>query len=582
MNRWTALLAGPAMAISAPAAAQEAVGDWQGTLDLGGQKLRLVFHIARGADGKLTGTLDSLDQGAFGIPLGDIALEANRLIIAVPSVSGAYTAEWDAAARGWRGSWTQGGASLPLALAPGGPPPEQPREPDPLPANWEVPTNAAIEEAIAARIAPRDRQGIVVGVLEPEGRRIVAGGPKDGEPFDGDTLFEIGSISKVFTALILADMANKGEVSLDDPAAKYLPEGATMPERGGKQITLRHLATHTSGLPRLPDNMPYGDLNDPYADYTEALMLDFLRRYQLPRDIGAKHEYSNFAFGLLGYLLGRAAESRYETLLRERITGPLGMNDTAIALSPDQKVRLSQGHDAFMRSAKPWRLPFQEGAGAIRSTARDMLKFAAAALDSDSPIAPAMEIALAERVDTGLPRTEQALGWQVFHPEPDRDVLFHNGGTGGYRSALGLEPSTGTAVLALTNTAAEPPTTDLVLHMLVGSTVAPTPPVPPAPPPPTARVEATLPAAEFDRVVGRYEFSYGLVIDVMRKGDTLWAQRQGAMAGPALQLHAEAPLEFFLRAVDAQLRFITDETGTVIGAVLTANGEAQTGKRVAP
>ncbi len=99
MNRWTALLAGPAMAISAPAAAQEAIGDWQGTLDVGGQKLRLVFHIARGADGKLTGTLDSLDQGAFGIPLGDIALEANRLTIAVPSVSGAYTAEWDAAAR---------------------------------------------------------------------------------------------------------------------------------------------------------------------------------------------------------------------------------------------------------------------------------------------------------------------------------------------------------------------------------------------------------------------------------------------------------------------------------------------------
>src|SRR5690606_33087648 len=106
------------------------------------------------------------------------------------------------------------------------------------------------------RIAPRNGQGIVVGVLEPQGRRIVAGGPEGDEPFDGDTLFEIGSISKVFTALLLADMANKGEVSLDDPAAKYLPAGATMPERGGKQITLADLSTHMSGLPRLPDNMP--------------------------------------------------------------------------------------------------------------------------------------------------------------------------------------------------------------------------------------------------------------------------------------------------------------------------------------
>ena len=577
MNRWTALLAGPAMAISAPAAAQEAIGDWQGTLDVGGQKLRLVFHIARGADGKLTGTLDSLDQGAFGIPLGDIALEANRLTIAVPSVSGAFTAEWDAAARGWRGSWTQGGASLPLALAPGGPPPEEPREPEPLPANWEIPTNAAIEEAIAARIAPRDGQGIVVGVIEPQGRRIVSRGPKDGEPFDGDTLFEIGSISKVFTALILADMANKGEVSLDDPAAKYLPEGATMPERGGEQITLADLSTHMSGLPRLPDNLPFSNPEDPYADYTEALLLDFLSGYELPRDIGESWEYSNLGVGLLGYLLGRAAGSDYETLLRERITGPLGMADTVIALSADQEARLAPGHDVYMRPAQPWHLAAIVGAGGIRSTASDMLKFAAAVLNPDSPLGAAMKTTLSVRRKMGNARNEQALGWLVAHPEPGREVLMHNGGTGGYRSSLVIEPAKETAIVALANSGAEPSTTDLAMHFLVGSPVAPTPPVA-EPPVVPERDEVELPIEELDRVVGQYDFGDGVNI-IKREGGQLVSIREGV---PTLPIYPEAPLSFFFKAINAQYRFTTDEAGNVDGVVFTMPGMERTARKIAP
>src|SRR5690606_17265741 len=186
-------------------------------------------------------------------------------------------------------------------------------------------------------------------------------------------------ISKVFTALLLADMASKGEVSLDDPAEKFLPEGATIPERGGKKITLAHLSTHTSGLPRLADNMPFADPEDPYADYTEAMMLAFLAQYELTRDIGEQWEYSNLGVGLLGYLLGRAAGSDYETLLRERITGPLGMTDTAITLSAEQEARFAPGLDIYMQPARPWHLNVLAGAGGIRSTANDMLEFASAA-----------------------------------------------------------------------------------------------------------------------------------------------------------------------------------------------------------
>ena len=572
MKTLTMVIMGAAMSIATHAAAQDAVGDWSGTLDAGAAKLRIVVHIQHGEGDSLTGTLDSPDQGAFGIPLGAIALEGGRLTFAVPAVSGTYTAEWDEAAKGWRGSWSQSGAALPLALAPGGPPPREAPPPQPLPANWQVPSDADIEALIVSRIAPREGQGIVVGVIEPKGRRIVAGGPAGTAEFDGDSVFEIGSISKVFTALILADMVAKGEVSLDDPAQKYLPVGATMPTRGGKEITLRHLSTHTSGLPRLPDNMPYGDPADPYADYTEQHLLAFLGGYELQRDIGGTPEYSNLGVGLLGYLLSRAAGTDYATLLRERITVPLGMKDTSIMLSADQEARFAQGYDAYMRPAKPWHLSVLAGAGGIRSTANDMLKFAAAALDADSPIGRAMAITLADPVETGNPRTEQALGWIVVHPEPGREVLMHNGGTGGYRSALVIEPAMQTAVVALVNSAVEPSATDL----------ATTPPVPPPPAAPAAREEIALSPAEFDRVVGRYDFGSGVVFEVTREGDGLRAQRQGAVTGPVLPIFAEAPLSFFWRAVDAQVRFTTDESGKVTGAVFTQAGQTLTGKRVEP
>jgi len=322
-----------------------------------------------------------------------------------------------------------------------------------------------------------------------------------------------------------------------------------------------------------------GDPDDPYADYTEALLLQFLAGYELPREIGERADYSNLGVGLLGYLLGRAAGSDYETLLRDRITGPLGMADTAIALSADQQARFAPALDMFVRPVKPWRLSVLAGAGAIRSTANDMLTFAAAALDPDSPIGPAMRTALSVRRPSGNSRVEQALGWQVVHPEPGREVVQHGGGTGGFRTHLALEPSSGRAVVVLANSAAEPSAMDLAVHLLVGSPVAPTPPLPAAPPPPVARTEVTLPAAELDRVVGRYQLLPELILTLERRGERLMAQLTGQ---PAFPIFAEAPLEFFWRVVDAQLRFTADESGKVTGVVLTQNGQQLIGKRVEP
>lgn len=358
---------------------------------------------------------------------------------------------------------------------------DAPPPPAPLPADWSIPADAEIGALIGARIAGRGGEGIVVGVLDASGVRLVARGPAGAAPFDGRTLFEIGSLTKVFTALLLADMAAKGEVALNDPVDKYLPAGATMPERNGRKITLRDLATHSSGLPRLADNMPFADPADPYADYDERLLLGFLARYRLPRDIGSRYEYSNLGFGLLGYLLGRAAHSDYATLVAQRITGPLGMGDTAVVLSAEQQARFAQGRDAALRPAPPWTFAALAGAGALRSTGDDMLKFLAAAIDPNSPIAPGMRLATAERRPMGSPDSEIGLAWIIARPGAGREILFHAGGTGGFRTALALEPARRRAVVVLANAAVEPGADDLALHLLVGTPLLPAGTAPPTP-----------------------------------------------------------------------------------------------------
>ena len=447
---------------------------------------------------------------------------------------------------------------------------------------WRLPANDEIRRLIAERNAPRPGQGIVIGVLEKDSVRIVAGGTGTAATVDANTLFEIGSITKVFTALLLADMVNKHEVSLDDPAAKYLPPGHRMPERNGRSITLRDLATHRSGLPRMADDMQAVYHPDgPFADYDEKRLLAFLDRHEMRRDAGSEWEYSNLGVGLLGYLLGRAVNSDYETLLRTRITGPLGMNDTRITLSPGHTGRLAVPFDAYMRPVKPWDLAILAGAGGIRSTATDMLTFARAASNPTSPIAAAMKTVLAVRTPIQSVRgVEQALGWPV-RTHSGRELLLHDGQTAGFRSMLILEPAAGRAVVALSNSAASPDVVDLAQHVFVGSRVAPTPAVPPPPPTPVARTEVSLPAAELDKVVGRYAFDAGFVIAITRHGEFLYVVREDAPLTSRSQILPEAPLSFFWKAVDAQIRFTTDASGVVTGAIMSADGQQLAARRLA-
>src|SRR5579862_4914214 len=226
------------------------------------------------------------------------------------------------------------------------------------PVDSPVPSDAEIRKILADRIGAENLgSALVVGVIDSKGRRVISYGSlakDDKRPLNGDTIYEIGSMTKVFTSLVLMDMVQKGEIAVTDPVSKYLPATVKVPERNGKKITLQDLSTQSSGLPRMPANFAPKDPANPYADYTPEKMYEFLSGYQLTRDIGAQYEYSNLGVGLLGHALTLRAGSSYEAMVKSRILDPLGMNNTRVTLTPEMKARLAIGHAAALSVVPNW------------------------------------------------------------------------------------------------------------------------------------------------------------------------------------------------------------------------------------
>jgi serine-type D-Ala-D-Ala carboxypeptidase/endopeptidase len=435
------------------------------------------------------------------------------------------------------------------------------------------PSEAEIRQMLVDRIDVQHQSvGIVVGIIGPEGRRMIAYGhldKGDARPLNGDTIFEIGSETKVFTALLLADMVERGEVSLDDPVSKYLPASVKMPERNGRQITLIDLATHTSGLPRLPSNMSSKDPGNPYADYSVDQLYEFLSGYKLTRDIGSQYEYSNLGGGLLGHVLALRAGMSYEALVKSRICVPLGMKSTGITLTPEMKERLAVGHDPATNPAKNWDLPTLAGAGALRSDANDMLTFIAANLDYiKSPLAPAMAAMLKVRRPTGQPGLEIALGWHITTAN-GKEIVWHNGGTGGYRSYMGFDPKARVGVVLLSNAGTPAGVDDIGRHLLDASA--------PLAAPPKEHKQVAVDPKLFDSYVGKYQMTPNFILTVTREGDHLFIQ---ATNQPKFEIYPEGDRDYFLKVVDAQITFITGGKAPATELILHQNGRDQHAKRI--
>jgi len=431
------------------------------------------------------------------------------------------------------------------------------------------PSDTDLMTLIQSRVDEDRAAGIVLGVIEADGTtRIVSYGDAGpyARPLGEKSVFEIGSITKVFTGILLADMVARGEVSLEDPVAKFLPDGITMPSRGGREITLLDLSTHHSGLPRLPANLSPSDAANPYADYTVQQMYDFLSDHELRRDIGSEYEYSNLAVGLLGHVLARVSGESYESLVRERILVPLGMTRSGITLDEDMQDWIANGHDQAGNIVPLWDIPTLAGAGALRSDITDMLVFLAANM---GPAETSLERSMRDshevrkRVNEGM---AVGLNWHVRFVGDER-ILWHNGGTAGFRTFAGFDPNKNVGVVVLTNSAHG--ADDIGFHLInAGLPLAEAP---------VERIEVTVARKIMDAYVGEYELTPDFSIVVTQEEHSLFVQATGQGKNPVF---AESETKFFFKVVDAQISFVTDDSGATVGLILHQNGANQSAKKV--
>lgn len=438
----------------------------------------------------------------------------------------------------------------------------------PPPEPWA--TDDSVRELLTTRIE-RDKRavGLAVGILTPQGQRVIcAGSSGTPRPIDKDTLFEIGSVTKVFTAILLAEMASRAEVDLDTPVAALLPQGTTVPVRG-REIQLRDLATHASALPRMPTNLRPADLANPYADYTVEQLYAFLGTYPLQRDVGVALEYSNLGYGLLGHALALRAGTDYETVLRGRVLTPLSMPSTVITLTPELRERLAIGHDQSRNPTSNWDLPTLAGAGALRSTVDDLLTFLAACMGQLPPTAAGSGLAgvLAESQARTIEIAGErlSLAWGAGTEIRGRRVLWHNGGTGGYRSFVAFEPDARRAVVVLSNCSID--VDDLGFH-LVDPSMRLT----------VAREAKPVAPAVLERYVGVYETAPGEHREVLRYRDRLFVRRP---AQPPVEVFAASDTAFFNTDAGFDLVFEPVSDGSPPTLALTLrDGRVQRGRKV--
>jgi len=328
----------------------------------------------------------------------------------------------------------------------------------PVKAGYELKTK--IDEVFQPLIDSGERVGIVVGVINkginysrPQvfsyGETVLGSGIQPNR----DTLFEIASLTKTFTTLLLADMVLNGTVNLEDPVENFLPESVNVPSKSGRKITLLDLATHTSGLPRMPTNWDPKDWENPYADYTAELLYEFLSSYTLPRMPGTAYEYSNVGMGLLGHALELKTGINYSALVLDRICNPLDMDDTRIHLSAEQEQRLAQGYELWenrLYSRKNWDWDVLAPCGALRSTVNDMLIYMSANLGLvETDLSSAIE--LTHTVSRYVSGRKICLGWHAFDLD-GVEVLQHDGATYGYNSLICFIKEEGIGVVILSNT----------------------------------------------------------------------------------------------------------------------------------
>ena len=438
----------------------------------------------------------------------------------------------------------------------------------------------AIRAFLQQRVEVEKRDAaIVVGIVDEHGSSIVSCGKLDNgtdQEVNGDTLFEIGSITKTFTGLLLQDMIERGEMNLDDPVAKYLPEPVKMPIRNGKAITLFQLVIHTSGLPDNPSNLDPKSPDQPWADYTADQLYAFLSGYKLMNDPGTRYKYSNIGASLLGHVIALKAGTNYESLVVDRICLPLKMNDTRITLTPELKTRFATGHYQFGDAVQGGKCsPILFAQGALRSTANDLLKYMSANLGlTTSSLTPLLEKAHEVHAQSGIP-TQNIGSWFVDSDPRGRKFVLHGGDTSGYSAFAGFNENRRCGVVVLCSSAERDDVGSLGVLLLESEWQSDKRPK-----------ETKIGSSICDSYVGLYQRSPHSAsapgIGIRREGNSIFAMATGPRSWPmrALlptitgELLPESETRLFGRLSGIPITFSRDNTGKVTSLTVQLGGEA--------
>ncbi|PCJ90961.1 MAG: serine hydrolase [Flavobacteriaceae bacterium] len=421
-------------------------------------------------------------------------------------------------------------------------------------------------ETIEKRISEGITPSIAIAVIDSSGVHYFNFGKTtiDGTAVDEFTIYEIGSISKVFTAILLAQQVLDGDIKLNDSINGLLPDGIKVPVLGDNEITIGNLTDHTSGLPRMPDNFAPANPHNPYADYTVEQMYEFISNYQPVREVGAAYEYSNLAQGLLGHLLAINKHTTFEDLMVQTIAAPLEMNDTRIEFTKRMKEHMALGHSEG-KVVENWDIPTLAGAGAIRSSTSDMAKFISGNLGHvNTPLREAMELSHKVRHNKAGAMSV-AMAWHI-KKGANGDVIWHNGGTGGYRTFSGFVKETGMGIVLLSNSSRS--VDDIGFNLLDFESELAEPKFK------SGAVEVS--ESTLNSYIGVYELQPEFKITITKEGTQLFGQATGQ---GKFEIYPESDTEFFLTVVEAKISFQLKEEN-VESLTLFQGGQELVGKKI--
>ena len=412
--------------------------------------------------------------------------------------------------------------------------------------------NPDVVSGIERAIAGGKVRAAVVGLYDNGKTKVTGFGQMsraDDSVPQGNSIFEIGSISKVFTAILTQTQVNAGRLGWDDTIASRLPDAEFASEVVGA-ITLRELSSHTSGLPRMPDNFAPEDPLDPYNGYGREHMLAFLTALDSD-DLEKKFSYSNLGAGLLGTIAAEAAGAEYAEAIYENVLAPLGMIDSGTSVSEENTSRLAHGFSEGADMPNWSGFDALAGAGAILSSADEMLTFIQQNLHGESlrdALDPIRESQAAG--DTGL-------GW-IINKSGDDPVYWHNGGTGGYASFVSISPVAGTGVVILTASTDYGTVTELGFAQVSGEV-------------------ADKSVVDLEPYPGTYQVAPGFALTVYADGDQLSARATGQGAFP---LTPVGDNEFVFPPADIKVVFELNDKGNANKLVLHQGGAVTPAPRV--